>query len=119
MHKKFWDVERGVTYIPWAKVKVEELDTYREGGILDEETFNPGKVALSQGFLLFVWQILFQTVPLCPFSVFFFPAEWNRSKDQSQQALVNGALESLPVDGAITAHMQVMMMQFLKRYGLN
>lgn len=40
-HKKFWDVERGVTYIPWSKVKVEELDSYREGGILDTETLNP------------------------------------------------------------------------------
>ncbi|XP_034556972.1 SR-related and CTD-associated factor 4-like isoform X2 [Notolabrus celidotus] len=40
-HKKFWDVERGVTYIPWNKVKVEELEIYREGGILDAETLNP------------------------------------------------------------------------------
>ncbi|CAJ1065110.1 SR-related and CTD-associated factor 4-like isoform X2 [Xyrichtys novacula] len=40
-HKKFWDVERGVTYIPWSKVKVEELESYREGGILDAETLNP------------------------------------------------------------------------------
>ncbi|XP_068601471.1 SR-related and CTD-associated factor 4-like [Brachionichthys hirsutus] len=40
-HKKFWDVERGVTYVPWSKVKVEELESYREGGILDAETLNP------------------------------------------------------------------------------
>ncbi|XP_029964007.1 SR-related and CTD-associated factor 4-like [Salarias fasciatus] len=40
-HKKFWDVERGVTYIPWSKVKVEELESYREGGILDTESLNP------------------------------------------------------------------------------
>ncbi|XP_072248218.1 SR-related and CTD-associated factor 4-like [Leuresthes tenuis] len=40
-HKKFWDVERGVTYIPWSKVKVEELGSYREGGMLDAETLNP------------------------------------------------------------------------------
>ncbi|XP_032363247.1 SR-related and CTD-associated factor 4 isoform X3 [Etheostoma spectabile] len=40
-HKKFWDVERGVTYIPWSKVKVEELESYREGGILDADTLNP------------------------------------------------------------------------------
>ncbi|KAM9318210.1 SR-related and CTD-associated factor 4-like isoform 2-T2 [Pholidichthys leucotaenia] len=39
-HKKFWDVERGVTYIPWSKVKVEELQSYREGGMLDAETLN-------------------------------------------------------------------------------
>lgn len=46
-HKKFWDVERGVTYIPWSKVKVEELDGYREGGMLDAETLNPGKQSYS------------------------------------------------------------------------
>ncbi|XP_029571852.1 splicing factor, arginine/serine-rich 15 [Salmo trutta] len=40
-HKKFWDVERGVTYIPWSKVKMEELDGYREGGMLDAETLCP------------------------------------------------------------------------------
>ncbi|XP_029923748.1 SR-related and CTD-associated factor 4-like isoform X2 [Myripristis murdjan] len=40
-HKKFWDVERGVTYIPWSKVKVEELVSYREGGMLDPDTLNP------------------------------------------------------------------------------
>uniref|UniRef100_A0A1A8NQ05 SR-related CTD-associated factor 4b n=1 Tax=Nothobranchius pienaari TaxID=704102 RepID=A0A1A8NQ05_9TELE len=40
-HKKFWDVEQGVTYIPWGKVKVDELETFKEGGILDPETLNP------------------------------------------------------------------------------
>lgn len=40
-HKKLWDVDQGVTYIPWSKVKVEELESYREGGILDMETLNP------------------------------------------------------------------------------
>nr|XP_061790051.1 SR-related and CTD-associated factor 4-like [Nerophis lumbriciformis] len=37
-HKKLWDVERGVTYIPWAKVKTEELEGYREGGMFDPDT---------------------------------------------------------------------------------
>ncbi|XP_051963621.1 SR-related and CTD-associated factor 4-like [Xyrauchen texanus] len=36
--KKFWDVERGVTYIPWDKVKPDEIQSLREGGILDAET---------------------------------------------------------------------------------
>ncbi|CAL8363902.1 unnamed protein product [Merluccius merluccius] len=40
-HKKFWDVERGVTYIPWNKVKVEELESFREGGMLDVDSINP------------------------------------------------------------------------------
>ncbi|KAM9811944.1 SR-related and CTD-associated factor 4-like [Syngnathus typhle] len=39
-HKKFWDVERGVTYIPWAKAKGEELESYREGGMLDPDTLS-------------------------------------------------------------------------------
>ncbi|XP_041919350.1 SR-related and CTD-associated factor 4-like isoform X1 [Alosa sapidissima] len=39
--KKLWDVERGVTYIPWNKVKVEDLENYREGGMLDAETLCP------------------------------------------------------------------------------
>ncbi|KAM8903351.1 SR-related and CTD-associated factor 4-like isoform 2-T2 [Spinachia spinachia] len=73
-HKKFWDVERGVTYIPWSKVKVEELDIYREGGMLDAETLNP---------------------------------EWINGKDLSMQASVNGALESVPAEGAVTAHIQM------------
>ncbi|XP_054452115.1 SR-related and CTD-associated factor 4-like isoform X2 [Anoplopoma fimbria] len=73
-HKKFWDVERGVTYIPWSKVKVEELESYREGGMLDTETLNP---------------------------------EWNKGKDLSKQASVNGAPESVPADGTVTAHIQV------------
>lgn len=41
--KKLWDVERGVTYIPWEKVKVASLEGYREGGMLDAETLCPGK----------------------------------------------------------------------------
>uniref|UniRef100_A0A8C5E5S9 SR-related CTD-associated factor 4b n=1 Tax=Gouania willdenowi TaxID=441366 RepID=A0A8C5E5S9_GOUWI len=54
-HKKFWDVERGVTYIPWSKVKAEELHSYVQGGMLDIETLNPGK----EKFLF----------ALCPFTV--------------------------------------------------
>ncbi|XP_029301921.1 splicing factor, arginine/serine-rich 15-like [Cottoperca gobio] len=73
-HKKFWDVERGVTYIPWSKVKVEELECYREGGMLDAETLN---------------------------------TEWDNGKDFNKKAAVNGALESVPADGAITAHIQL------------
>ncbi|KAG9348438.1 hypothetical protein JZ751_002173 [Albula glossodonta] len=37
-YKQYWDVELGVTYIPWNKVKVEDLDSFREGGMLDAET---------------------------------------------------------------------------------
>ncbi|XP_016093314.1 splicing factor, arginine/serine-rich 15-like [Sinocyclocheilus grahami] len=39
--KQFWDVELGVTYIPWSKVKMEDLDVFREGGMLDPYTLAP------------------------------------------------------------------------------
>ncbi|XP_077405938.1 SR-related and CTD-associated factor 8 [Vanacampus margaritifer] len=39
-YKQFWDVDLGVTYIPWEKVKVDDLDDFAEGGIIDQETVN-------------------------------------------------------------------------------
>uniref|UniRef100_A0A8C2CW61 SR-related CTD-associated factor 4a n=2 Tax=Cyprinus carpio TaxID=7962 RepID=A0A8C2CW61_CYPCA len=39
--KQCWDVELGVTYIPWSKVKMEDLDVFREGGMLDPDTLAP------------------------------------------------------------------------------
>ncbi|XP_059824109.1 SR-related and CTD-associated factor 4-like [Hypanus sabinus] len=40
-YKQFWDVELGVSYIPWDKVKPEELERLCEGGMLDSETLCP------------------------------------------------------------------------------
>uniref|UniRef100_A0A6J0U0Q6 SR-related and CTD-associated factor 4 isoform X1 n=1 Tax=Pogona vitticeps TaxID=103695 RepID=A0A6J0U0Q6_9SAUR len=40
-YKQYWDVELGVTYIPWAKVKPEDLESFCEGGMLDNETLSP------------------------------------------------------------------------------
>ncbi|XP_064411985.1 SR-related and CTD-associated factor 8 isoform X3 [Latimeria chalumnae] len=37
-YKQFWDVDLGVTYIPWEKVKVDDLDGFSEGGMIDQET---------------------------------------------------------------------------------
>ena len=42
-HKQYWDVELGVTYIPWAKIKQDQLDGLREGGMLDVDTLSPGE----------------------------------------------------------------------------
>lgn len=39
-YKQFWDVDLGVTYIPWEKVKVDDLDGFAEGGIIDQESVN-------------------------------------------------------------------------------
>ncbi|XP_056094555.1 SR-related and CTD-associated factor 4-like [Rhinichthys klamathensis goyatoka] len=36
--KKYWDVERGVTYVPWEKVKPDGILNLQEGGMLDLET---------------------------------------------------------------------------------
>ncbi|XP_040915862.1 SR-related and CTD-associated factor 8 [Toxotes jaculatrix] len=57
-YKQFWDVDLGVTYIPWEKVKLDDLDGFAEGGIIDQETVNdeweaakntePAKEATSQ-----------------------------------------------------------------------
>ncbi|XP_043927958.1 SR-related and CTD-associated factor 4-like [Protopterus annectens] len=44
--KQYWDVELGVTYIPWDKVKPEDLESLCEGGMLDSETLSPGKTTL-------------------------------------------------------------------------
>lgn len=46
-YKQYWDVELGVTYIPWDKVKPEELEGFCEGGMLDSDTLNPGKVVFN------------------------------------------------------------------------
>ncbi|KAJ8256696.1 hypothetical protein COCON_G00188480 [Conger conger] len=40
-YKSYWDVELGVTYIPWNKVKPEDLESFREGGMLDTDTLCP------------------------------------------------------------------------------
>lgn len=41
--KKYWDVERGVTYVPWEKVKPDDILSLQEGGMLDSETLKSGK----------------------------------------------------------------------------
>ncbi|XP_041420423.1 SR-related and CTD-associated factor 8 isoform X1 [Xenopus laevis] len=39
-YKQFWDVDLGVTYIPWEKVKVDDLEGFAEGGMIDQESVN-------------------------------------------------------------------------------
>ncbi|KAM4541373.1 SR-related and CTD-associated factor 8 isoform 2-T5 [Fundulus diaphanus] len=39
-YKQFWDADLGVTYIPWEKVKMDDLHGFAEGGIIDQETIN-------------------------------------------------------------------------------
>ncbi|KAI5099853.1 splicing factor, arginine/serine-rich 15 [Silurus meridionalis] len=39
--KQYWDVELGVSYVPWSKAKMEDLEVFREGGMLDTDTLSP------------------------------------------------------------------------------
>ncbi|XP_028840517.1 splicing factor, arginine/serine-rich 15 isoform X2 [Denticeps clupeoides] len=39
--KQYWDVELGVTYVPWSKVKADDLDGFKEGGMLDPDSLSP------------------------------------------------------------------------------
>lgn len=41
--KQYWDVELGVTYVPWSKIQEVQLEELKEGGVLDVETLDPGK----------------------------------------------------------------------------
>ncbi len=52
-YKQFWDVDLGVTYIPWEKVKLDDLDGFAEGGIIDQETVNDGEKHIYLFNLLF------------------------------------------------------------------
>lgn len=54
-YKQFWDADLGVSYIPWEKVKLDNLDGFAEGGMIDQETVNSGKNNLK----LFVIKTLF------------------------------------------------------------
>uniref|UniRef100_A0A3Q2YRN7 SR-related CTD-associated factor 4a n=1 Tax=Hippocampus comes TaxID=109280 RepID=A0A3Q2YRN7_HIPCM len=50
--KQFWDVELGVTYLPWSKVREEQLEELKEGGILDGDTLAPGSTQMSLKYTL-------------------------------------------------------------------
>ncbi|XP_055792782.1 SR-related and CTD-associated factor 4 isoform X2 [Salvelinus fontinalis] len=39
--KQYWDVELGVTFIPWSKIRQDQLEDIREGGTLDPDTLDP------------------------------------------------------------------------------
>lgn len=74
-YKQFWDVDLGVTYIPWEKVKLDDLDDFAEGGMIDQETVNSGEKNLLVQQLK-VWYVLciyliFYTV-LFPFITILF-----------------------------------------------
>uniref|UniRef100_A0A8C2BXZ0 SR-related CTD associated factor 8 n=1 Tax=Cyprinus carpio TaxID=7962 RepID=A0A8C2BXZ0_CYPCA len=67
-YKQFWDVDLGVTYIPWEKVKLDDLDDFAEGGMIDQETVNSGEKNLLVQQLK-VWYVLciyliFYTIPV-------------------------------------------------------
>lgn len=39
-YKDYWEVDQGVSYIPWSKLSRDiDLDLLEEGGMIDEESF--------------------------------------------------------------------------------
>lgn len=39
-YKDYWEVEQGVSYIPWSKISTDvDLELLEEGGMIDEESF--------------------------------------------------------------------------------
>lgn len=54
-------MDLGVTYIPWEKVKLDDLDGFAEGGIIDQETVNDGIRNTPQA-------LFFDTTPLLAFT---------------------------------------------------
>ncbi|KAK0151375.1 Splicing factor, arginine/serine-rich 15 [Merluccius polli] len=47
--KQYWDVELGVTYIPWSKITEDQLEEIQEGGMLDLETLSPEWKGVTSG----------------------------------------------------------------------
>lgn len=60
-YKQYWDVELGVTYIPWDKVKPEELESFCEGGMLDSDTLNPGKAVFNFSYSSLICLVVHMT----------------------------------------------------------
>ncbi|XP_034034211.1 SR-related and CTD-associated factor 4 isoform X2 [Thalassophryne amazonica] len=48
--KQYWDVELGVSYIPWSKVREDQLEELKEGGILDVDTLSPEWSGVQKSF---------------------------------------------------------------------
>lgn len=53
-YKQFWDVDLGVSYIPWEKVKLDDLEGFAEGGMIDQETVNTGMNINSDTYNVFI-----------------------------------------------------------------
>lgn len=54
-YKQFWDVDLGVSYIPWEKVKLDDLEGFAEGGMIDQETVNTGMDINSDTYVFISW----------------------------------------------------------------
>ncbi|XP_008425450.1 splicing factor, arginine/serine-rich 15 isoform X1 [Poecilia reticulata] len=48
--KQYWDVELGVTYVPWSKVREDQLEELKEGGMLDMDTLSPDWSSMRKTF---------------------------------------------------------------------
>uniref|UniRef100_A0A087YGT8 SR-related CTD associated factor 4 n=1 Tax=Poecilia formosa TaxID=48698 RepID=A0A087YGT8_POEFO len=48
--KQYWDVELGVTYVPWSKIREDQLEELKEGGMLDMDTLSPDWSSMRKTF---------------------------------------------------------------------
>lgn len=88
--KQFWDVELGVTYVPWSKVREEQLEELKEGGILDGDTLAPGSTQMPLKYTLL-------STCVSEASLFVSLAEWSAVKkalENPQELTHNGGAES-------------------------
>lgn len=47
-------MDLGVSYIPWEKVKLDDLEGFAEGGMIDQETVNTGMDINSHTYNVFI-----------------------------------------------------------------
>lgn len=48
-------MDLGVSYIPWEKVKLDDLEGFAEGGMIDQETVNTGMDINSDTYVFISW----------------------------------------------------------------
>ena len=48
--KQFWDEDRGVTYVPWDRMKGKSLTDLSYGSVVDPDSIPPGMALESEHF---------------------------------------------------------------------
>ena len=50
--KQFWDDDKGVTYVPWDRIKGKNVREFAAGSVIDPDSLPPGMVLEGKGPLL-------------------------------------------------------------------